>query len=380
MNFEEVKEYIVKVKDSKKFRELAEFTYMADLDPSKDIYENIREYLERFGKKQPGSSKMVKLDNGSWGIIYEPDYDYFISFLDHYLNDRPAGNVCTSNGWIDLDKTIHLEEPRAFLKGQGFFLDNKRIFTNGSVYFSKTPISIKASEISSKESIYCPLIASYVAKTLDVEAPSIDLAVGKEGPRILSKNFLKPNEEMFPYASEQDENTISAQLKVLESYLKSRRCIPQEIEDAKLEFLKQEFVAKMIGLKDQKAENSQVIVSIDEDGNRHVKLAPMYDLDFCFHIAEKADLPIRRCDNGKTDIASLIEQYKEYPGFMEFAKSSIQRLNMQEVFNKIYKEKGLTRFRDYETDEEMMNFMSFVNNNKDMARECIDKIQGNEGR
>ena len=87
--------------------------------------------------------------------------------------------------------------------------------------------------------------------------------------------------------------------------LELRQFPQEEIESTKTEFLKQEFVAKLIGLVDQTADNSPVIVSVDEDGKKHVRMAPMFDYDYSFHIT-KSGMTVRKCDDGQNTISSLI--------------------------------------------------------------------------
>lgn len=371
MEFEEFKKYIDTVKDTEKFKKIAEFTHMTTMKSNLDIYENIKYYLGMYHARHDCKE------------FFQPDYDHLINFLEHYLNDKPTEKVLNKRGFIDLPQTLHLVKPRMFCGSSGNFLDNQTMLTDGSVYISKLPLNYRGnSGIRNSDCIYSAVIASYIAKNLQIEAAENTLANAYNGHRIFSKNFLKPNEEMVTYAEETDEVKISELLNTLEEYLKSRRCSEREIEEAKFQFIKQEFMAKMIGLKDQSAQNSPLVVSVDEDGNRHVRMAPMFDFDYSFHIAEKEApyMLTRKCDNGKIDIASFIEQYKDYPGFEEFVRSSLQKLDMMKVFKNIYEETGIKDFENCEKDEDIMKFADFVNRNIQLARETITKVYESEGR
>ena len=199
---------------------------------------------------------------------------------------------------------------------------------------------------------------------MQVEAADIGLGTTvSKCPRILSKNFLKSNQELITYTDE-NKALISEQMEILEQVLTLRKFPKEEIEQTKFDFLKQEFVAKLIRLADQTAENSPIITETDEKGNKHVKMAPMYDLDFSFHIGqENPNVITRKCDNGKDDIASFIQQYKDYSGFSEFVVSSIQHLDMEEVLKQIYESTGLIEFKDYKNNQKIMEFVNYVNKN-----------------
>ena len=87
MEYEEVKDYIDKVKDSEKFKKLAEFTHMTTMKPNLDIYENIKYYLGMYHARHDCKE------------FFQPDYDHFINFLEHYLNDKPTEKVLNKRGF-----------------------------------------------------------------------------------------------------------------------------------------------------------------------------------------------------------------------------------------------------------------------------------------
>ena len=252
-------------------------------------------------------------------------------------------------------------------------MDFNMMMTDGSIYISKEPLYYKAMQgITNKYCIYCPLIASYIAKELGVKSAQISLANTDKGYRILSKNFLNENEEIVTYS--ESKELISQYMSAIDENLKMRKFDESEIEEVKFEFLKQEFVAKLIELKDQHANNSPFIISMDEDGKKHVRMAPMFDFDYCFHIAKDVKYMSRKCDNGKVDIGSLIEQYKDYSGFIEFAKTSIEKLDIIKIFKQIYQDKKIEKFNSYQEDEEMQAFIDFVNKNIQLAKTTLEKI------
>lgn len=366
MELSEVKEYIDTIKDSDRFKKLDEFTRMTRIKSDKDMYENIEHYVSIY-HQIPNTTK-----------FFQPDYQYFVNFLHQYMNNEPVKMAMRDDGFVDLSKTLYLVQPGIFSKNSGEFLDHYMIMTDGSIFISKLPLNYRGrSNVINPYCLYCPFIASYIAKTLGVECAEITLAKKDRGyGRILSKNFLKDNEEIVTYT--ENEEYISENLNKIEEALRYREFDKAEIEKVKFDYIKQEFISKLIGLKDQKADNSSLIVSEDEDGNKHVKMAPMFDLDYSFHIAKDIDLLVRKCDNGKEDIGSLIEQYKDYPGFKEFAKKSIETLDMKKIFKQMYENTGIKNFGMYDNNEQMKEFFEFVNKNIQIAKESLDKLMENE--
>ncbi len=365
MELSELKEYIDTIKDSGRFKKLDEFTKMTKMDTNRDMYENIEYYVKIYHSKHTNKR------------LFEPDYEYFVKFLKSYMDNEPASLLRREDGYLDLENSLYLKQPGLFSENKGNFLDHYMIMTDGSIYISKLPLHYRGnSGITNPYCLYGPLIASYIAKNLDIECADINLAKSHNGYKILSKNFLKENEEIITYT--ENMMLISEYLDKIDEALKLRKFSEVEIKKVKFDFIKQEFLAKLIGLKDQTADNSPLIISVDEYENKHIRMAPMFDLDFSFHIAKDIGLLIRQCDNGNTDIGSLIEQYKDYPGFKQFAKRSIEALDMEKIFKQIYDETGIKKFGEYMNDEQMKEFIGFVNRNIQIAKETFDKVYESE--
>ena len=369
----EFREYIDSIKDHSKFKKLDEFVKMTQIPIYDDFYESIERYLT------------VYLYKKSDGILLEPDYDYFKNFMESYLNGGLDKIEYDESGAIDLTKNLYLVQPRFFAGRTGAFFDGWIIMTNGETYMVKEPLNYK-SGFSCVRNPYCkyaPLIASEIAKQLGIDTAEYFLANQWNGKRIITPNVLKENEEMLHIDVDDEEvlknNFISDSLKLIEELLITRRFSPEEIEKTKFEFLKQEFLAKVIGLKDQKPDNSPLIISIDEQGKKHIRMAPMMDYDYSFEIAEEEGIRLtsRRADNGKSDIKSFMEQYKDYPEFKEFVEQAIQKFDMKAVFRKIYEERHMPKFNDYK-DEEMLAFIEYADRNMAKAKEAFKEIYKEE--
>jgi len=367
MDFEEFKDYINYIKETNEFKKIAEFTRMTDANQRLDMFENIKTYL---GMYHP------RTDCAEFG---QPDCVHFMRFFEKYKNNEKANIVLDDNGFIDLKNTLHITQPRRFFGGSGCFLDKQIMLTDGTKYIVKLPLDYKGySDVRNRYCMYNSIIASNIAKILEVDTAEYRLGRLNNGQhRVLSKNFLKPNEEFVTFTD--NEDTVSGHLNKMKDALTLRKYSEKEIANCEFEFLKQEFIAKLIGLKDQTPDNSPLIQSIDEEGNKHIKMAPMMDFDYSFHIAtHRDDMIVRKCENGKADIDSLIREHKDYPGFDEFVKSSLEKLNMEQIFRNIYEETGLAKFREYENDAEMMNFIKYVEYNVKKAKETVADVYKNE--
>lgn len=366
MDFEEFKKYIDSIIDNEKFKELNKFTGMMDYDEKLDIYENIKSYLALQHPRHDCKEH------------FQPDYQHFIKFLEYYLKGIASEVIVNDKGYINLQNMLYMAQPPYMLKRAGVFTDKEIMFTDGSRYFSKLPLNyIGKSGVSNRSCIFAPIIASHIAKMLNVDSAEFYLGQVHNGNRILSKNFLKENEKIISLTDE--TYTISEHLSGMEQELKRAGYPQEEIENAKFEFLKQEFVAKLIGLKDQKPDNSPLIEFKDKDGNKHIKMAPMLDFDYSFHIGEeRSDMLIRKCDNENTDIGSFIQEFKDYPGFLEFVKNSLDKLDMKQVYSNIFEETGITYFTEYEDNTEIMKFIEYVNKNIEKAKETVAEIDKKE--
>ena len=370
MTDEEFKGYIEEIKDEPDFIKLSKFIQFSvyNTKGNLSLFETIKEYLKYNHSRTDTNEYFV------------PDYDYFYSFYEKFKT-RQNDIKYKEQGEIDLGKTMHLKQPSRAMKNKGNFTDCYMILTDGTIFISKIPLNYKSSQslIKDKNCKYNTIIATKMAKQLGINTSENYLARQQDGQyRTLSKFFLKPNEEFVTFYEDEENPKISTIFKKLEDSLTLRKYPREKIEGIKLEFLKQEFFAKLIGLDDQKADNTGLIVGTDDENNRSIRLTPMFDYDYSFNIAEETCIMRREADNGKTNIESLIEQYKSYPEFIEFVKTSLSSFDMRRVYQSLYKDEGLEHFNNFEEKEYLCKTMDFVNSNIRRAKETIDRLQENE--
>ena len=363
----EFKQYIETIKDEPAFVELNRFIqfYAYNKNSNLSLFETIKKYL---GYNHPRKDTE---------ILFDPDYDYFYSFYEKYRR-KDASIVYNEQGEIDLGKTLHLIQPRIVAKHKGDFTDYYLILSDGTIFISKTPLNYRSSYsgVTDSNCKYNAIIATKMAQQLGINTSENFLARLADGQyRVLSKFFLKPNEELIYFYGDEEDHRISIVLKKLEESLLFRKYPKDRIEEIKLYFLKQEFFAKLIGLDDQKADNTGLLSGIDLNGVRTIRITPMFDYDYSFLTAEKSEILRRQADNGETDIESLIEQYKNNPEFMKFVEKSISSFDMRRVYQSIFEEDGLFAFKDFEKNEFFSQVMDFVNNNIARAKAKIRDLQ-----
>ena len=375
----EAEKYFNSIVNTDKYKEIDEFigisryvgiTKTEDLKRLLDelsMFERFKQYLEVFHPRSDTKKSFI------------PDFEYFKKFFENYKNPDYY-NTYTEEGYIDLNNTLFLEQPPLFAKATGWFTDRYILFADGSISILKYPLSYKSaqSEVRDKDCIYCSIVGTGIAKAIGVDTSENTIAKRKDGwLRISSKNFLRHGEELITFLGEGRNLYVSEILEQLDRVEVLRNYPMKEINQVKLDYLKQEFLAKLIGLKDQKADNTGLVTSMGKNG-RHVRIAPMFDYDYSFFIGEKVDLSVNKCDNGREDIASLIIQYKDYPGFINFVKSAVSSLDMNKVYRGIYKDTGLSIFQNPENNTTLKRFSDFVESNLDKARFALDQLFPNE--
>lgn len=375
MSEEEFKEYLESIKDTDKFAEIADFIKFTNYSSPETLFGKISRFLGFFHERTD-----IQGDSEQYGSIkhFVPNYNHFRDFYEAYKNCEfePTRN---EEGYVDLRNTLYLEQPPMFARSMGWFTDAYLLFPNGGVAISKYPLHYKSSKagVRDPDCAYCAVIASGIAKSLGVSTSENTLARRKDGQlRILSKNFLRDNEEMITFMDDTKIQKSSDLLAEIDQALMLRNYKATDIADVKFEFLKQEFLAKLIGLKDQKASNTGLLTSIDALG-RHVRLAPMFDYDYSFFIGEGMDLPLFVCDNEKSDISSLILQYKDYPGFLDFARQAV-KLDMNSVYKRIYEDTGVKEFENPEGNQRLKRFTDFVDVNLGLAKQTLHELEPNE--
>lgn len=366
MNEEDFKQYLDSIVDTKEFKELDDFLKISEYE-GETWLEKIKIYLGYHHARTDVREFFV------------PDYMHFLKFFESYKS-KELKMVYRPNGFIDLSETPYLAQAPMHAKSMGHYTEAYYIFADGSVYISKYPLYYKSgSKITDTACIYNAIIGNAIAKHIGIETSENFLGrTNKKQIRVLSKNFLKENEELITFFGEDDQESISKVFSRLDKELTLRKFTKEEIESKKLEFLNQELLAKLIGLKDQSPSNTGLVLRTDGNGKRYIKMAPVFDYDYSFHTAKDTNMLVRKTDDGKEDIGSLILQYRDYPGFIDFVSESIESFAMEDVYKEIYEDKGIKIFENPNESETLNNFTNFVEENVMQAKETLRMVQKDE--
>lgn len=123
---------------------------------------------------------------------------------------------------------------------------------------------------------------------------------------------------------------ITEMINQIESYLIENGARIEDIEQCKRDFIKQTLFHKFIEHTDENNGNWGIV----RNKYNRFKLAPCYDLDCACRI-QKTTKKMRICDNGKTDLQSFVEQYKEENWFREYLEEVMQHISIQEVYERV---------------------------------------------
>lgn len=130
------------------------------------------------------------------------------------------------------------------------------------------------------------------------------------------------------------------------------------------QFIKAVVINKIIDNTDENNENMSIIVNSEK---KTVKLAPLYDYDFCCENQSYKDS--KRTINGKSNLSDFINYYKKYPWFEQWLKEKVLTLNIDEILSKYDKK---VPNKPTITDESKRFYKSFFAQKKRIIKECLN--------
>lgn len=196
-----------------------------------------------------------------------------------------------------------------------------------------------------KSSRYATLVSMMVARNLGVESATYYLTTNKINDKlknelgyIYTPNFLKYGEELISGLSISTDSDVMTGLrgnvngndmkrmeKALTIYLNNRRFSQEEIEDTRRNLIKQCIISKILGNNDEANRNWGIIIS----KQRNVKLAPMYDFEYC--LQDKYEVSKREI-NGSRELDKFIKYYSQEEWFNEWVYNKVFNLDMESVY------------------------------------------------
>ena len=114
--------------------------------------------------------------------------------------------------------------------------------------------------------------------------------------------------------------------KNIELFFKLRHFSKKQIENVKLNFLKQSFLNKFFDNKDVNNMNMAIIYR-----GKNIRMSPMYDFDYCMGNERVKGCNIENTVQGKSDILSFIDYYKNNKQFISWVKAYIMPLELKKA-------------------------------------------------
>lgn len=278
--------------------------------------------------------KYLKENQIVYSDINQLPKDYFdidkegniiLDFKRYYKSERDIDSYATCLSWIMLDTS-----KMALIKN--FF---------GDIYRNR--LSIDEYNLSKYNNILIPEIARqfqndsaqyYFAKKQD--SKNTYLLTMNFLQEELQEELIEGNDILLDDISDNEEKLqrqaitelkISTILEKISNYLIKNNCNREDKENIEKGFIKQTIFNKFIGQTDENNGNWGII----KDKYNRFRIAPIYDVD-CSCNVNKLAKKERKSDNEKTDIESVIMQYKDLPWLKNYIEEVINNFNIQKAF------------------------------------------------
>lgn len=316
--------------------------------------------------------------------------DRFFKSMDFYIkNDdfkRFKEDDYIPDGFIDYNISLPTNEK---FKG-GLRTSNKVLGPDDNEYIVKEAERLKgdiAGKKYGKDGLYNPIIANAVFEFLGEEAAEYIPACEKLPYYYLySKNFLKPNQKMYrlddedfmEYVFELDENGNIKHSKIMQGIEGTvRKKYGQELSEEqltkicdklKLQYASQETIKKLIKSMDENLGNTSIVITENDEGKmEEINISPAYDLDLSFLLGEELlstdysnQILYRTADNGKVDLKSVIDSFKEIPGYNEKINNYIEKFKgnyVDQIFDIASKTSGVVAFNKMSIKDKFGGFL-----------------------
>ena len=356
-------------------------------DESADIdtqIEHIRKYI-------------IIFCNSNNDDIKDTIYNFF-DLLEHYKSKKYREPIRDEQGLIILTKsgfnscngyyTGKIKSVKTGL-GSGEYIEGRFISTDRKEYIKKFSMDArgKMSEYNHHiQSRYNGVIAHEIFKYFEIQSASYLPAITKfPYYYVITENFLNDNQELITFDdcyinTTNEEDIASVQLRELHHsdiirilkenitmrYKRNMTDISFSslIGKLKLQYAEQEFIKRLIGLKDEKLGNIAIIKT--SNGNElevpEIDISPAFDLDVSFNFGAETKMAQTRTDNGKVDIKSLIEEFSNINGFKSFIDSIFYKIQDEDqvielILNNSYETSHAVFFLDEDNRRDYITFL-----------------------
>lgn len=311
----------------------------------------------------------------------------FLKSIEFYASNsnfkRFHNDEYIPEGFVDYNIALNTRNK----KTGGFRTEGEIIGPDGNQYIVKEAEGLKG-DVSGKKNrrdgVYNPTIAYAFFEYLGQDcAESIPACEKLPYYYTLSKNFLKPNQKMYSLEDNEfmkctfefDSNSNIRHSQIMdgiEETIKIKYGTSDKTNEIckklRLQYATQETLKKLIMSMDENLGNTSIIVTEDEKGNmQDIDISPAYDQDLSFLLGEEIlgnsmsnHIFYRTTDDGNIDLASLMNEFQEIPGYREKLQEIIGKFQgdyINQIFNIAFKSSGVQIFESREFKDKFGSFI-----------------------
>ena len=366
------------------FRIINNIIHACDLNQDEDkIIKNIKDYVWKFL-------------SGYSSREFANKVDYFIRFIEDYSSIRKPEFISPSSDgqtrrlkddYLVICNGHHIYNDFRYLKGsnaRGLYLQESYLGSDHRIYLSKKSMKSKSLPVSDEIEIeveYNSLLAESVFNFFSQPVASYYLIKTNSSPytSIFTPNFLKENQELIhleDLVSEEFKGNLDThtnRLNIIISSLTKRYKdkmsdfdFQKMINRVQLQFCIQSFMKLLIGPMDDNFGNTAIVLTHNGSSIPNVDISPAYDLDLSFNVADemarnKRMHQIKDFNGNPSTISSLINEFKDIPGFKGFLDNFVSKLvsvNVSKtILDDVFERTNLSFFKEREN-----SYMYFLNN------------------
>lgn len=340
------------IEQEEKLRECLEENWFEELNSKVNMYDEDAKTETKIGHIK----KYIMHYCQSGFQATQEDVDNFFDLLSYYETKTYREPIRNKDGVIEIKKsgfnsgnafyTRHVK-PLIRCNAKGTFLDGILVTTDGKEYIKKLTMDSEGrlnGFTYREQARYNGTIAHEVFEFFGEKSanylPAIYIAPAYY---VLSENFLDQNQELInlsDFFQDKQEYNHSEILRLLEDNIRIRykNNIGEEeynklINKLKMQYIRQAFLKKVIGLGDEKLENIGIVLTTNGDEMKvpDIDISPAFDLDMSFDLAEERKMRRIPTKNGQTDIKSFIEEFSHFDGFKEFMNMITRKIEEEET-------------------------------------------------
>ncbi|MBO5349284.1 MAG: hypothetical protein J6A89_05660 [Clostridia bacterium] len=183
---------------------------------------------------------------------------------------------------------------------------------------------------------------------------------------LVTPSFLGEGEEIINFSQiAGNELEITKIEQELKRYLELRKYSQSQIDGVIKQFIKTTFISKFLENTDESPDNLSIIIG----ANKSIRMSPMYDYDYYCGCKRKAY--IERTVNGKTNLESFINYYKERPWFESWLETKVSKLNVDNVLKETVKSPNKGSY-------DSQYYKDFIGKRKQIVRDSLSQDRGEE--